>query len=58
MHPNSNLSLRVTQHDLVQARPPTTRNVEQPFCEVSYNDPWNRLLWTMHYNPDAAIYER
>ena len=56
-HHKVNLSIRVTQHDLIQACPPTTRNVQQPFCKIPYKAPWNRLLRTMHYHPDAAKYK-
>ena len=58
LHPDGDIALCLTQHDLIQPRPAPLRNLQQLLREVAHKKPRNRLLRTVHQNPEPTVGDR
>ena len=57
LHSNTNVGLRLTQHDLIHPCPSALRHPQQLLREVLHEEPGDRLLRTVHEDLDAAVTE-
>ena len=58
MNPNTNITLSLTQQDLIYPRPTRLGDLQQFLREIAHEEPGDRFLRTVHLDPDAAIRER
>lgn len=54
---NGNITLSLTQQNLINPRPPRFGNLQQLLREIAHKEPRYRFLRTVHQDPDAAICE-
>ena len=58
IHRNANIHLRLTEHKLIDPRPPAVRNMQQFLRKIAHKEPRDRLLRTVHHDADPAVCER
>ena len=58
LQPDGDIALCLTQQDLIHPRPAPLRNLQQLLREVAHKEPRNRLLRTVHQNPEPTVRDR